>query len=214
MTAQTQALAGFSLQVRKGNTWPLGVEEDQEGEKGRFWLAKTKDEPERLEGTRTFASQVFKEGWIVAKAQYYSLPHGCGPGTGRERVYKLLPTDTFPSLNHITRLDSSVALVVDSKSNSKKTSHGLSGPRTGRLSQLRCDERSRRRRSERRRRFLLHRVVPGLPSHEVDVLLAVVAHVAAGHTSTGICHGRKFCRIYIYLYKGALSHSVAKLFLV
>jgi hypothetical protein len=59
---QTQALADFSLQVRKGSTWPLGVKEDQEGEEGRFWLAKIKDEPEWLEGTMTFAGQVFKEG--------------------------------------------------------------------------------------------------------------------------------------------------------
>ena len=113
-------------------------------------------------------------------------------------------TGTFPSLNQITRLDSSVALVVDSKSKEQKTGHGCSRPRTRRSSKLRCDERTRKRRSERRRRFLLHRVVPGLPSHEVDVLLAVVAHVAAGHTSTGICHGRKFCRIYIYLYVGSI----------
>lgn len=85
VTTQTQALADFSLQVRKGSTWPLGVEEDQEGEEGRFWLAKIKDEPERLEGTMTFAGQVFKEGWIVAKAQYYSLLRERGPETARER---------------------------------------------------------------------------------------------------------------------------------
>lgn len=60
VTTQTQALADFSLQVRKGSTWPLRVEEDQEGEEGRFWLAKIKDEPERLEGTMTFAGQAFK----------------------------------------------------------------------------------------------------------------------------------------------------------
>ena len=119
VTTQTQALADFSLQVRKGSTWPLRVEEDQEGEEGRFWLAKIKDEPERLEGTMTFAGQVFKEGWIVAKAQYYSLLRERGPETARERVYKLLPTDTYLSLNHIIRLESSVNMVVDSKSKSK-----------------------------------------------------------------------------------------------
>ena len=83
MTTQTQALADFSLQVRKGSTWPLGVDEDQEGEEGRFWLAKTKEEPERLEGTMTFAGQVFKEGCIVAKAQYYSLLREYVAGTAR-----------------------------------------------------------------------------------------------------------------------------------
>ena len=31
-----------------------------------------------------------------------------------------LPTDTFPYLNHIIRLDLSMVLVVDSKSDSKK----------------------------------------------------------------------------------------------
>ena len=101
VTTQTQALADFSLQVRKGSTWPLRVEEDQEGEEGRFWLAKIKDEPERLE------------------AQYYSLLRERGPETARERVYKLLPTDTYLSLNHIIRLESSVNMVVDSKSKSK-----------------------------------------------------------------------------------------------
>jgi len=84
----------------------------------------------------TFAGQVFEEGWIAFKAQYYSLLHGRGSEVARERVYKLLPTGTFPSLNHIIRLDSSVALVVNSKSNSKKTGHGCSRPRTGRLSEL------------------------------------------------------------------------------
>jgi len=87
----------------------------------------------------TFAGHVFKEGWILAKAQYYSLLHERGPETARERVYKLLPTDTFPSLNHIIRLGSSVALMVDKKSKSKKTCHGFSRPRTGRSSKLRCD---------------------------------------------------------------------------
>ena len=62
VTTQTQALADFSLQVRKGSTWPLRVKGNQEGEEGRFWLAKIKDEPERLEGTMTFAGQAFKEG--------------------------------------------------------------------------------------------------------------------------------------------------------
>ena len=63
--------------------------------------------------------QAFKEGWIVAKAQYYSLLRERGPVTARERVYKLLPTDTYLSLNHIIRLESSVNMVVDSKSKSK-----------------------------------------------------------------------------------------------
>ena len=55
MMTQTQALADFSLQVRKGSMWPLGVEEDQEGKEGRFWLAKIKDGPGRTGGTMTFA---------------------------------------------------------------------------------------------------------------------------------------------------------------
>jgi len=87
---------------------------------------KIKDDPVRLGGTMTFAGQVFKEGGTLAKAQYYSLLHECGPETARERVYRHLPTETFPSLNHITRLHSSVALVVDRKFNSKKPSHGCS----------------------------------------------------------------------------------------
>ena len=90
----------------------------------------------------------------MAKAQYCSLLHERGPRAVRERVYKLLPTGTSLSLNEIIRLDSSVALVVDSESKSKK-SHGFSRPRAGRSSKLRCDERSRRRRIEQRRRFLL-----------------------------------------------------------
>ena len=68
----------------------------------------------------TFAGQVFKEGWVVAKAQCYSLLHKRGPETARERVYKLLLTDTYPSLSHIIRLDSFVGLVVGSISKSKK----------------------------------------------------------------------------------------------
>ena len=119
VTTQTQALADFSLQVRKSSTWPLRVEEDQEGEEGRFWLAKIAGDPERLEGTMTFAGQVFKEGWIVVKAQYYSLLRERGGETARERVYKLLPTDTYLSLNHIIRLGSPVTLVVDSEAKSK-----------------------------------------------------------------------------------------------
>ena len=116
--------------MRRGSIRPLGVKEDQEGEEGRFWLAKIKHDPVRLEGTMTFAGLVFKEGWFVAKAQYYSLLSAAQRQP--ERVYKLLPAGTFPSLNHIIRLDSSVALVVDSESRSKKTSHGFSRPRIGR----------------------------------------------------------------------------------
>ena len=82
VTTQTQALADFSLQVRKGNTWPLGVEEDQEGEEGRFWLAKIKDDPVLLGGTMTFAGQVFKAGWVVAKAQYCS---SCSTGAAQRQ---------------------------------------------------------------------------------------------------------------------------------
>ncbi|MEC7493472.1 MAG: hypothetical protein VYB01_11340, partial [Pseudomonadota bacterium] len=55
----------------------------------------------------------------MIKAQYYSLLRERGPETARERVYKLLPTDTYLSLNHIIRLESSVNMVVDSKSKSK-----------------------------------------------------------------------------------------------
>ena len=83
MTTQTQALAALSLQVRKGNTWPLGAEEDQGIEEGRFWLAKIKDGPVRLGGTMTFAGQVLEVGWVVAKTQYYSLLHERGPETAR-----------------------------------------------------------------------------------------------------------------------------------
>ena len=47
--------------------------EDEEKEEGQFWLAKIKDNPERLKKSITFAGQVFKGGWIVAKARYYSF---------------------------------------------------------------------------------------------------------------------------------------------
>ena len=67
----------------------------------------------------TFAGKVFKEGWIEAKAQYYSLLRERGGEAARERVYKLLPTDTYLSLNHIIRLGSPVTLVVDSEAKSK-----------------------------------------------------------------------------------------------
>ena len=81
----------------------------------------------------TFADKVFKEGWIGAKAQCYSLLRERGPETARERFYKLLPTDTYLSLNHIIRLESPVNMVVDSKSKSKPRM------RIGRASKLRCD---------------------------------------------------------------------------
>ena len=120
VTTQTQALAALSLQVRKGNTWPLGAEEDQGIEEGRFWLAKIEGGPLRLGGTMAFAGQVFKGGWVMAKAKYCSLVHGRSPETAKGRVHKLLSTGTFPSLNRIIRMDSSVALVVNSKPKSKK----------------------------------------------------------------------------------------------
>ena len=69
----------------------------------------------------TFASRIIKEGWILAKAQYFSLLHGRGPETAGGQVLKPFPTEAILSLNHITRLGWSVALMVDSKSNSKKT---------------------------------------------------------------------------------------------
>ena len=55
MTTQSQALADFTLRVKKGQSWPLRVEEDQQGEEGQFWLAKIEDDPERLEASITFA---------------------------------------------------------------------------------------------------------------------------------------------------------------
>ena len=73
----------------------------------------------------TFADQVFKEGWIGAKAQCYSLLRERGPETARERFCNLLPTDTYLSLNHITRLESPVSMVVGSKSKSKPKSRVL-----------------------------------------------------------------------------------------
>ena len=72
MATQTQALADFSLRVKKDSCWPVRVAEDQEGAEGPFWLAMIVDDPERLEKSITYAGQVFKEGWIVVKALYYS----------------------------------------------------------------------------------------------------------------------------------------------
>jgi len=106
VTTQTQALADFSLKVRKGDTWPLRVEEDQEGEEGRFWLAMVDENPERLEESITFGRQVFQEGWIVVKARYYSFfrVRELAAAT-RVRVYKLLKDPTYLSLNHLVRLE-------------------------------------------------------------------------------------------------------------
>ena len=70
MTTQSQALENFTLQEKNGRSWPRRVEEDQQGEEGQFWLAKTEGDSERLEASITLAGQVFKEGWIVAKASY------------------------------------------------------------------------------------------------------------------------------------------------
>jgi hypothetical protein len=119
VTAQSQALADFTLRVKKGQSWPLRVEEDQQGEEGQFWLAKIEEDPERLEASITFAGQVFKEGWIVAKASYYSFIRERGPVEAKERVYKLLRDQTYLSLSHVVRLDRAVKLVNDTKSKSK-----------------------------------------------------------------------------------------------
>jgi hypothetical protein len=86
VTTQMQALADFSHMVKKGDSWPLRVEEDQEGEGGCFWLAKIDDHPERLEESITFGGQVFQEGWIVAKARYYSFLQERGPAAARVRL--------------------------------------------------------------------------------------------------------------------------------
>ena len=119
MTTQSQALADFTLQEKNGQSWPMRVEEDQQGEEGQFWLAKIEDDPERLEASITFAGQVFKEGWIVAKASYYSFIRERGPVEAKERVYKLLRDQTYLSLSHVVRLDRAVKLVNDTKSKSK-----------------------------------------------------------------------------------------------
>ena len=105
--------------MRKGSTLSLGVEEDREGEEGRIWLAKIKDDPVRLGGTMAFANQVFVEGWIVENAQYYLLLHKRGPGDSQEASPRA-PADRHPPLLELIRLDSPVALVVDSKPRSIK----------------------------------------------------------------------------------------------
>ena len=117
MTTQSQALADFTLRVKKG--WALRVEEDQQGEEGKFWLAKIEDNPERLETKITFAGQVSEEGWIVAKASHYSFIRERGPVETKERVYKLLRDQTYLSMSHVVRLDRAVKLVNDAKSKSK-----------------------------------------------------------------------------------------------
>ena len=118
VTAQTQALADFALQVKKGQSWALRVEEEQQGEEGQFWLAKIEDDPYRLEDSIVFAGQVFDEGWIVAKARYYSFLLERGPLGAKERVYKLQRDQAYLSLNHLIRLDQALKLVKDSKSKS------------------------------------------------------------------------------------------------
>jgi hypothetical protein len=120
LTTQTQALADFSLRVKKGDSWPLRVEEDQEGEEGRFWLAEIDESPERLEESITFGGQVFQEGWIVAKARYYSFLRVRDPVAATQvRVYKLLKDPTYLSLNHLVRLEKPLKITKDKKSKSK-----------------------------------------------------------------------------------------------
>jgi hypothetical protein len=120
MSTQTQALADFSLKVRKGDTWPLRVEEDQEGEEGRFWLAMVDENPERLEESITFGGQVFQEGWIVVKAHYYSFLRVRDPAAATQvRVYKLLQDPTYLSLNHFVRLEKPLKVPKDKNSKSK-----------------------------------------------------------------------------------------------
>ena len=120
-TTQTQALADFAMCVRKGSCWPVRVEEDQEGEEGPFWLAMIKEDPERLEEDKTFAGQVFKVGWIVAKACWCSFMRERGTTRTPDRVYKeLVGDETYVSLNHLVRLDSPVKIRKDAASKAKQ----------------------------------------------------------------------------------------------
>ena len=116
VATQTQALADFSLRVKRNSCWPVRVTEDQEGVEGRFWLAKIVDNPERLEESITFAGQVFNEGWIVAKACYYSFLRESGPEDARIREYKLLEDETYLSLNHLARLERPLTMKKDQSS--------------------------------------------------------------------------------------------------
>ena len=58
MTTQPKALADITLQVKKGQSWPLRAEENQQGEEGQLWLAKIEDDPERLEASISFGGLV------------------------------------------------------------------------------------------------------------------------------------------------------------
>ena len=82
-------------------------------------MAKIEDDPERLEASITFAGQVFKEGWIVAKASHCSFIRERGPVEAKERVYKLLRDQNYLSLSHVVRQDRAVKLVNDTKSKTK-----------------------------------------------------------------------------------------------
>ena len=53
-------------------------------------MAKIEEDPERLEASITFAGQVFKEGWIVAKASYYYFIRERGPVEAKDRAVKLV----------------------------------------------------------------------------------------------------------------------------
>jgi len=63
-----------------------------------------------------FAGQVFNEGWIVAKACYYSFLRESGPEDARIREYKLLEDETYLSLNHLARLERPLTMKKDQSS--------------------------------------------------------------------------------------------------
>ena len=68
---------------------------------------------------QNFAGQVFKEGWIVVKARYYSFLRESGPEADRTRVYTLLEDETYLSLNHLARLERPVTMKRDKNAKSK-----------------------------------------------------------------------------------------------
>jgi hypothetical protein len=102
VATQTQALADFSIRLKRGKYWPVRADDDERAAEGPFWLAFIINEPERLAQSMTYAGQTFNEGWIVVKVKWCTFIRERSAGA---RLYKVQPEEVFISVGAVIRVE-------------------------------------------------------------------------------------------------------------
>ena len=135
VTTQTQALADFSVKLKKGACWPVLVDDDQRAAEGKkYWICKLEDKPERLTKGMTYAGQTFDAGFIVVKVKWMEFLREKKHGGEELRMYSPPASEQIISVSAIIRLDKPLKLQKDTQSKAKVKPLALSQAEQARIS--------------------------------------------------------------------------------